>query len=136
MAIVGTVDGKANLASEQVFGNRVRPVRPMSAVMQRLRELFPEKTAANIAVRARVSTRSAEYWLADDRCMSAEAFINLLIREEGHQILASIMAAIPPRDRPRWWQWHVRTVRMAALEHTIAAAVEEQKQLRLDMPQK
>lgn len=126
----------ANLPAAQVFGKSGGDVRLLSAVMQKLRAMYPEKTAANIAVRARVSTRAAEYWLSDapsSRDMSAEAFLALLVSEDGGAILEALMGALPAKQRPAWWRRHANIVRMAAIEKAQAEQDEEIRQLRLEL---
>lgn len=129
----------ANSHTEQVCGVECGSVRPIDAVMRKLQQLYPTKTAANIAARAHVSVRSAEYWKArkdrssQSRDMSAAAFISLLYDEDGFEILKAAMEALPQRQRPRWWARQVNTARMAAIERAQAEQDEEIKQLRLSL---
>lgn len=125
--------GNANPQTEQVFGNQSLGVRYIAAVMQKLRAKYPEKTAANIAARARVSTRTAEYWLTDKRDMTTESFIRLLASEDGADVLEAVMLALPKRERPRWWLRHANTARLAEIERQQAEHEEEIRQLRLSL---
>lgn len=127
--------GNAKLAPEQLFGNSTPSVRLLGAVMRKLRALYPAKTAANIAVRAGVKTRTAEYWLSEKagRDMSAEAFLSLLVSEDGGQILAAIMAELPAKRRPEWWRRHANSVRLAAVVKAQAEADAEIRQLQLEL---
>jgi hypothetical protein len=127
------ITGNANRGTEQVFGKSDPGVRFVSAVMQKLRAKYPEKTAANIAARAKVSTRTAEYWLTDKRDMTAESFIRLLASDDGADVLEAVMMALPKRERPRWWERHANTARMAEIERRQAEHDEEIRQLRLSL---
>lgn len=129
--------GNANLRPEQMFGKKDLAVRAMAGVMRKLQDLYTEKTAANIAARAGVSVRSAEYWISGDeaerRDMSGLAFIALLLDDDGAAILDGMMAAIPAKHRPRWWLRQSNTARLATIEQLQAAQEEEIKQLRLSL---
>jgi hypothetical protein len=109
----------------------------LAGVMQFLRDKFPVKTAANVAVRARVGVRTAEFWLSRDegrrRDMGVDAFIALLQSDVGIDVIAAVMAALPKRDRPRWWVRHCNMARVIAIEAAQAQQQNEIKQLRLDM---
>lgn len=129
------ITGNANRGTEQVFGKSDPGVRFVSAVMQKLRAKYPEKTAANIAARARVSTRTAEYWVSpsNPREMSAKAFIALLAGEDGGDILEAMMLEMPVKMRPRWFTRQANTARMAEIERKQAEAEDEIRQLRLSL---
>jgi hypothetical protein len=139
-----TISEKAKSPHEQVCserGGRVRratkATRALDVVMQKLRDLYPLKTAANIAVRTGVCRRAAEYWLSPDegarRDMSADAFIKLLQSEDGFTILQSIMESMPEKQRPRWWARHANIARMAEIEMLQAEQERMLRQLRLDI---
>lgn len=136
-ALSNVTAGEANLDTEQVFGFERPSVRAIGAVMRRLHALYPDKFAANVAVRARVSTRAVEHWTAKDaekrRDMSAEAFISLLFSDDGAAVLEAAMLSLPARDRPRWWLRHANTARLATIERMQAEQDEEIKQLRLSL---
>ena len=124
----------------EAFGNSEHGDGVISAarrVMQFLRGKFPVKTAANIAVRARVGVRTVEFWLSQDetkrRNMGVDAFIALIQSDAGLEVIEAVMAALPRRDRPRWWIRHCNMARLIAIEVVQANQQEEIKQLRLDM---
>jgi len=127
----------ANSGTEQVFGNQSPAVRAIGAVMRRLHKIYPEKFAANVAVRADVSTRAVEHWTAKDpskrRDMGAEAFVSLLLSDDGGAVLDAMMTSLPARERPRWWLRHENTARLAQIEKMQAEQDEEIKQLRLSL---
>lgn len=127
------VAGNANRDADAVFGRSDTGVRPLASVMQKLRDLYPLKTAANIAVRARVSVRAAESWLGDDRDMGTDAFIALLCSDDGFAVLEAIMSAMPKRERPRWWARQANIARLASIERSQAEQEREIRQLRLDL---
>lgn len=125
----------ANRSTDAAFGRIDTAVRPIASVMQKLRALYPLKTAANIAARAGVSVRAAESWLSDDRDMGTDAFVALICSEDGFAVLEAIMTAMPARTRPRWWARQVNVARLAAIERAQADAEREIRQLRLDLTQ-
>lgn len=128
-----TLSGKANARRDRVAGFNRPFGRSLEAVMRVLHDLYPTKTAAHIAVRTGVNTRSAERWIARERDMNAESFIALLTSQDGDKILQAVMLSLPSKERPRWWLRHVNTARMARIETLQAERDEEIRQLRLEM---
>lgn len=95
---------RAISGTDQLVGN-LRPIGRLTAdVMQKARSLWPRKTAHEIAVRAHVSPRSAERWLAGDRELSTEALAHLLRSDQGIHFLVVLM----DRARPAWWSTLLR----------------------------
>ena len=91
---------RANLPSEVGFGETRKTSGVFDAVIQVSRHLWPRKTAAEMAIRARVSSRSAENWLARKADPNAQAFCALLRSEEGFEFLIAAMADA----EPAWWR--------------------------------
>lgn len=91
---------RANSPSEVGFGEPRKTSGVFDAVIQVSRHLWPRKTAAEIAIRARVSSRSAENWLARRADPNAQAFCALLHSEEGFEFLIAAMADA----EPAWWR--------------------------------
>src|SRR3990167_7690945 len=91
---------RANLPSEVGFGETRKTRGVFDAVIQVSRHLWPRKTAAEMAIRAQVSSRSAENWLARKGDPNAEAFCALLHSEEGFEFLIAAMADA----EPAWWR--------------------------------
>ena len=91
---------RANSPSEVGFGESRKTRGVFDAVIQVSRRLWPRKTAAEMAIRARVSSRSAENWLARKADPNAQAFCSLLHSEEGFEFLIAAMADA----EPAWWR--------------------------------
>lgn len=90
---------RANFVTADHCGNRRRALRLNAAVMQRSRELFPLKTAANLAGITGYSLRSCEYWLSGQAVIPSDALATLLHSPQGRDFLAVVMAD----NTPRWW---------------------------------
>ena len=112
--------GLSTQATEQLFGGQRTEVRLTESLMSVARIVWPNKTAANVASRAVVSTRAAEMWLAGDRAMSGEQYRLLLCSEHG---LKFAQATIPS-DRSLWSDF-AREMRRAELEAQINALQKE-----------
>lgn len=125
--------GTANSGAGQMVGRKRQPCRFLDVVMRSLHELYPVKTAANIAARTGAHTRSAERWISRERDMNAESFIALLCGQDGDKIIEALMTSLPARERPRWWIRHCNSARWARLQVLQAERDEEIRQLRLDM---
>lgn len=135
-----TVSGVTTDGAATAYGGceqGVGAILAIRGVMQFLRSKFPVKTAANVAVRAKVGVRTVEFWLSRDegrrRDMGVDAFIALLQSDVGLDVISAVMAALPKRDRPRWWVRHCNMARVIAIEAAQAQQQNEIKQLRLDM---
>lgn len=123
----------AKLVTDRTVGFRRSIGRALDKAMQVLHDIYPSKTAANIAVRIGVCTRTAERFVARERDMNAGQFIALLWTDDGGKILKAVMETLPPRERPRWWLRHENSMRLAEIETLQARQDEEIRQLRLDM---
>lgn len=90
---------KANSHRDQLVG-KYRPTdRLTEALMQKARGLWPRKTSAEVAMRAHVSPRAAERWMAGSREIGTEALACLLRSDQGIHFLMILM----DRARPAWW---------------------------------
>jgi hypothetical protein len=63
------------------------------------RRLWPRKTAAELAWRAKCSQRACEFWLSAKHDISGEALAALLRSDDGITFLDELMGAKPPA----WW---------------------------------
>jgi hypothetical protein len=84
-AFTATV-GKANRGTATSCGRflkRRKKLRSTILLEMTARRLWPNKTAAEVAARAGVSTRTAEYWLSHVHNMPLEAFFRLLNSDQG-----------------------------------------------------
>lgn len=95
---------RANSRTDQVVGKSRQAGGVTAAVMQKAQSLWPNKTAAEVAVRAHVSSRSVERWSAGTRKISAEALAHLLRSDQGIQFLVVLM----DQARPAWWSTLLR----------------------------
>ena len=102
---------RANLPSDVGIGENRFADRWNEAVVLWARHRWPHKTAAELAVRARVSVRRAEALLGGHGCMSTATLRNLLHSDEGFEILVVLMADA----RPRWWRWMLRIMAIAGV---------------------
>ncbi len=116
-----------------MFGKSTDAVRLVQVVMQKLRDIYPEKAAANIAARTGVSTRAAEFWMSNSRIMGADHMLALLISENGGELIAAVMKTLPEKRRPAWWRKQDMATRMAALEKQQAEHEAQMRQLRLEL---
>lgn len=107
--------GMVNSVGEARFGNSRSMLRSIDAVMRVAQALWPRKTAAQLAVRAGVSQRACEYWLARKSDLSADALTRLLRSDEGLDFLEAIMADA----RPEWWRDFKRRTQLGALRREI-----------------
>lgn len=99
-----TVAARANSGTDHLVGKSTPSGRLTAAAMQKARSLWPHKTAAEVAVRAHVSVRSAERWLAGERELSADAIAHLLRSDQGIHFLVALM----DKARPAWWSMLLR----------------------------
>lgn len=90
--------------------NRPR-IRPVDAVCDMARRLWPAKTAINLSSRAEISKRAAELWLEGRTEPGADALVNLLRSDAGFVLLQSIMEG----SGTRWWKEFETGVHLAEL---------------------
>lgn len=74
----------------------------VAVLMDRARQIWPTKIAPELALRAGVSVRTAEAWLAGDRGIGGEPLAALLASDQGVAFLDAIMAAKGPAAERRW----------------------------------
>lgn len=103
MSSVTNAADKSNFDTEEHFGESRRELRLMKEVMRVARNLWPNKTAQELAFRAGVSQRTAENWLPLSTGISGPALSSLTASEEGlHFIEAQIIAQ--GRGLPNFWK--------------------------------
>jgi hypothetical protein len=93
---------RANPGAEQTGGRNTSPVRLISIIANKARELWPNKVAVELAARAGVSVRSAENYLAGDRSMNGNALVRLLQSDEGPAFLEAMISDLPPSRQKSW----------------------------------
>ena len=91
-AFIGTIE-KANKGAARSCGRiekRRKKLRSTVLLEMTARRLWPTKTAAQVAARAGVSTRTAEYWLSHVHNMPLEAFFRRPVNQvdSAHEWLA------------------------------------------------
>lgn len=99
-----------------------RALRMNAELMQKARELFPNKTALHLVEITGYSQRTCEYWLSGDAKMPADALAMVLRSEWGLDFLEVLMA----ESSAPWWR------KLAAYFATITA-VKLQKAARRKM---
>lgn len=101
----------SNPATDKVVGQNRQGCRSISSIILILREIFPAKADLEIALRANVTQRTAERWLAGADTLNAEILVALLRSDIGGDLLAALMsdAAAP------WWTGFRRHLEVARL---------------------
>lgn len=119
--VVGAVPhGGAGVANPLVRSNRT-VVRSIDAVALVFAAIWPIKTSVELARRAGVSVRAAEYWLARRSNISADALASLLRSDAGLEVLEALIGD----KRPVWWKAFKRQHEISALRR----AQEQQKRV-------
>lgn len=106
---------QSSFFADSGFSKRRSRIRPVDAVCDMARRLWPAKTAINLAGRAEISKRAAELWLEGRTEPGADALVNLLRSDAGFELLQSIMEG----SGTRWWKEFERGVQIADLEHQL-----------------
>lgn len=107
----GDTAGCVTQPEPSVFGISRTDVRSISDIRLTLRDIFPNKTASEVALRTGMTVRTAEYWLAGRSGLSGPALASLLRSDIGLDVLAGIMG----NDRPSWWRDFRRKVEIGRL---------------------
>jgi hypothetical protein len=68
-------------------------------IVEKARELYPVKTAMQLAEITGYPQRTVEYWLTGDKKIPTDAFVALLHSDQGREFLAGVMTDATPR----WW---------------------------------
>lgn len=68
-------------------------------IVEKARELYPVKTALQLAEITGYPLRTVEYWLTGDKKIPTDAFVALLHSDQGREFLAGVMTDATPR----WW---------------------------------
>jgi hypothetical protein len=117
-----TLAVSANMGHAKDCGAPRRALRLNAELMQKARELFPNKTALHLVEITGYSQRTCEYWLSGDAKLPADALAMILRSEWGLDFLQVAMA----ESRASWWR------KLAAYFATITA-VKLQKAARRKM---
>lgn len=110
-AVNGTMAMKANSGTAKVCGQPRNTLRTTVAVMQKVRDLFPNKTALHLVDITGYSQRACEYWLSGDARLPADALVMLLRSDHGLEFLQVLMDG----SQVSWWR------KLAAYFATIEA---------------
>lgn len=106
-----TAVGKANTGAEARFRKKYR-VLPVGRGIPRLaRMLWPERTAAELALRTGTTERACRDVLARRAIFSMPALVALLQSDDGFAFLEEVMGAA----KPAWWKWARRAVQLGEM---------------------
>jgi hypothetical protein len=92
-------DKSANLVPAGNSGRSRRKLRSNVLIFERACELFPSKTALQIAEITGAPLRTVESWMEGTVKIPTDAFVALLHSDYGRDFLAAVMADA----EPRWW---------------------------------
>jgi hypothetical protein len=120
------MSAQSSFFADSGFSKRRKGIRPVEAVCDMARRLWPSKTAAHLASRAEISKRAAELWLEGRTEPGADALVNLLRSDAGFELLQSIMEG----SGTRWWKEFERGVHIAELEAKQAFLLRELEALK------
>jgi hypothetical protein len=110
-AVNATLAVSANYGTADSCGRNRRALRLNSELMQKARELFPNKTALHLVEVTGYSQRAVEAWLSGEAKLPADALATILRSEYGLDFLEVLMAeSVAP-----WWR------KLAAYFATITA---------------
>lgn len=108
------------------FGFDRTGVPVVEAVSRVARRLWPVKTARQLAARAGATHRAAEFWLAHEKGLSADALAELLRSDAGLQMLEAIIG----EHKPSWWPSFRAEAKASAIAErleSIRAEIDEAK---------
>ncbi|MCB1499736.1 MAG: hypothetical protein KDK07_08075 [Bauldia sp.] len=97
-----------------------------------MRDLFPQKTAHEVAARSGVQIRAAERWLAGTRAMGAEQLLGFIASDRGAEFLEALINGLPRNRRVIFWARLERAAKRALKEERIRTLADELEQLSLD----
>lgn len=92
----------SHFAKSGTATSRGRPrdfLRSNLKIIDKARELYPVKTALQLAEITGYPLRTVEYWLQGTHKIPTDAFIALLHSDQGREFLAGVMTDATPR----WW---------------------------------
>lgn len=78
-------------------------------IVRRLRSIWPDKTDAELAARIRLSDRACREILASRARLSVEQLGELLVSEDGAEVLEAVMGDA----KPKWWRRFKRQMAFA-----------------------
>lgn len=131
-----TATRKATLRSEARFTRSGSGLHFFRAVPRLAGILWPEKTAAEMALRTKTTERACREILNRNAVFSTGALISLLQSEEGFLFLKEVMGT----SKPTWWKWAERAVHLGnmrrELERQRKAIEQYELQLADQVPQR
>lgn len=92
----------ANLGTERSTGRSTSKFRLIDVIAKRAKGLWANKVALELSVRADVTQRTAENYLAGDRAINGNALAALLMSDAGPEFLKAMVEALPPSKRAHW----------------------------------
>jgi len=124
----------ANLAPHNCADRSRTNVRSESltaALMRVAHRVFGPGLPKKLARRTDRSTRTVEYWLADNRALDLDSFQRLCAVDV--KFLDAFMDTIPATIREQWLQEQILAAKLAKAEKRAAEQHEEIEQLRLEL---
>lgn len=122
--------GRSYTTTAEMFFGKDRNILPVTEIVCAVaRKLFPVKTARNLASRAGTTHRAAEFWLAQNTGMSAEALAETLRSDIGREVLEGLMGDA----HPSWWPAFKADLVFADLERRETANREAIEELRREI---
>lgn len=107
--------GNSNRATTHL-GASIRPIGWAADVIRRkAKEIWRNKTAAELAVHTGLSVYQTEKILRGERGMGLDAFASLMASSEGIEFFGAIVDAMPEKARKRWYVEFERAARHAEL---------------------
>lgn len=116
---------KSNPATESLTEPSTSKFRLISIIAKQAKQLWRNKVAVELAVRAGISVRTAENYLAGDRSINGNALARLLQSDAGPVFLQAIINDLPPTRRAHWEREFENAARRAELR-AIQAQIERQ----------
>lgn len=108
----------ANRKEHKALGTEASFGPAATAIAQVAPKVWPEKTAAELALAAGVSTRRAEQWLAGRAGISGDAVLSILHSEKGQHFLRAMMAAA--KTPPKYWTRIEKQLEISDLRERLA----------------
>lgn len=124
-----TIAVQANQAVAQACIKNAKNCTVIERVVAVLKDIWPRKTAENVAFVTGLQKRAVGYWLAAHTGMKLEHAARLLDTEDGYEILEAIMGD----SQEEWWvatkiAHEVHTTRRA-IKREMARLTESKKKL-------
>lgn len=105
----------SNRGTRKSAGKNPQKCGSISAILLKFREIFPAKTALELALRTGADVKHCEKCLAGRAGLGAEFHAELIRSDVGFEILDALMGAA----RPEWWRGIRRQRDLSAMRRQI-----------------